>query len=301
MKHRLFTFSLFFTYITVMTILMISQGQGFAPARYILVLLLGSLLVKRARNFVLDWSPFLFILISYDFLRVFVKSLILDVSYFQIPLDQKFFGFIPTVTLQQRFFNPESPSWYDFLGTLLYFLHFALPVCFAFLLWTDNKKHFREFVTGISLLSYAAWITYMIFPTAPPWMAAENGYLPGVHKVMSTTLGVFAHKIDLATVYQNLNPNPIAAFPSMHASYPFLVFLFAWRFFKTKALLFFPYVLAVWLAVIYMGEHYFVDVVSGITYTLFFYLLSTEVLHRINWQKLQKKILGKYFAKACES
>lgn len=274
----------------VTTLLLVGQGVAISPGRYFFVILFGGLLVKKTRNFILDWAPFLFIIISYDFLRWFVPNLTSQISYSQIRVDQLLFGALPTVFLQQHLYHPESLSWYDFLATFVYFMHFVLFLAFGFLLWINNKRSFREFVTALSLLSYAAWITYLLFPTAPPWVAVKEGYLVGVSKIMDFTLPVLFSSSKILTAYQNLNPNPIAALPSLHAAYPLLIFFFALKTFKRKALFFLPYVLAVWFSIVYLGEHYVIDVVAGILYAGFFYLFSQEFLHHFRFRKIFKQI-----------
>ena len=68
------------------------------------VLLLGTLLIKRTRSFILDWIPFLFILIAYDFLRSLAPILNPRVHYFElIWADQTLFRSIPTISLQNLF------------------------------------------------------------------------------------------------------------------------------------------------------------------------------------------------------
>lgn len=286
--HRIFVISIFAIYMLGMTALMVWQGIGLAPDRYALILLLGALFIRRTRGFLLDWIPFLFILISYDFLRGFADNLGARVHIQElIEADLVVFGYLPTVELQKLLFNPASPAWYDYMWTVQYFLHFVLPLSFGFLLWMYDRVKFRQFVTGIVLLSYAAWITYMAYPAAPPWMAKRDGYIQEpLHKVMSTTFKAFPEKLQLPTVYHNFNPNPVAAMPSLHAAYPFLVLLFALKFFKWKGLFFLPYVLSMWFAIVYLGEHYVIDVVFGAIYALCAYLLAKEVLHRVKWRKV---------------
>lgn len=295
MKFHLLTFSLFIVYILAMTAIMIWQGVGIAPDRYAFVLLLGSLLVKRTRSFVLDFAPFLLILISYDFLRGLAYSrLLFNVHYTElIQADITLFQTIPTIFLQKKFFHPENLVWYDFAATIFYFLHFALPLAFGYLLWLYKKSHFRQFVIAISLLSYGAWGTFVLYPAAPPWLAAKEGYLPGVTKILDYTLNTFPTKYEFPTIYHNLNPNPVAAVPSLHAAYPFLALLFFLRFFKLKGLLFLPYVLAVWTSMVYLGEHYVIDVFAGALYATFFFLVSEYLIHHINWDKLLQKITPK--------
>lgn len=293
MKHRVFTFALFALYIAAMTGVMIWQGVGITPDRYAFILLLASLLIRKTRSFLLDWLPFLFLLVSYDFLRSLVGALTPRVDYFAaIRFDEKIFGVLPTNSLQHLLFHPPHLSWYDYLATVLYFLHFAAPLAFAFLLWLHNKNYFRRFVSGLLILSYTAWFTYVIFPAAPPWLAEKQGFIHGISKILDYTLVTFPTQLELPTVYTTFNPNPVAAIPSLHAAYVFLIFLYALRFFKTRGLFFFLYVLAVWWAIVYLGEHYVFDIVMGIIYALASYLTGEYVFHKTNWSKINKKLLS---------
>lgn len=286
MKQHYITISLFVLYIIGMTALMIWQGIGIAPDRYALVLLLGSLLIRRTRQFLLDWIPFLFILISYDFLRGFADNLNNRVHFIELIEADKwlFFGELPTIWLQERFTIPGEIKWYDFLGTIIYFLHFALPLAFGFLIWLQNRSYFRQFVISILLLSYAGFVTFLIYPAAPPWLSAKEGYIPEVHKVIETTLSIFPEKLQLPTIYHNFNPNPVAAMPSLHAAYPLLVFLFALKFFGKKALFFSLYVAIVWISIVYLGEHYVIDVIAGAIFAITFFFV-TKLLYLHPWQK----------------
>ncbi len=275
-KYHQLTIFLFVIYIISMTAFMIWEGIGIAPDRYVFGLLLGSLLVRRTRAFLLDWIPFLFILLAYDFLRGLVGNVVSRAHVVElINLERWLFGGqIPTLWLQARLYTPGQIHWYDFIATIFYFLHFALPLGFGFLLWLDNRSRFRQFVLALLLLSYGGWITYVVYPATPPWLASKEGYLPEVHKILDQSLSIFPDKFNLPTIYHNFDPNPVAAMPSMHAAYPLLVFLFALQFFGLRALLFLPYVLGVWFSVVYLGEHYVIDVIGGILYASVFFMIT---------------------------
>ncbi len=291
-SHRYFTIGLFVAYMAIMTGIMVWQGIGLAPDRYAMILLFGSLFIKRTRGFLLDWLPFLFILITYDFLRGFADNLGSRVHMQElIDAELYFFRSIPTYDLQQLLFNQAAPAWYDYMFTIQYFMHFVLPLSFGFLLWMTSRDHFRQFITGLLLLSYAAWITYIIYPAAPPWMASGKGLInPPTQKIMSTTFRAFPTRLNMPTVYQNFNPNPVAAMPSLHAAYPTLILLFAIAFFKWKGLLFLPYPLLMWFGIVYMGEHYIIDVVMGVVYAAVFFVLAKLVIHKVKWRILGAKV-----------
>jgi len=188
------------------------------------------------------------------------------------------FGQLPTITLQNAFYKAGSLAWYDYGATILYFLHFALPLGFGFILWLKNRKYFIEFTTSLIFLSYAGFFTYVLFPAAPPWLSSNLGILPPLPKILDFTLQSFPDKLNLPSVYHSFNPNLVAAIPSLHAAYPLLVFMFFLRYFKKKAPFFFLYVVAVWISLVYLGEHYAIDVIIGAIYALVFYYLAHAAL-----------------------
>ena len=61
----------------------------------------------------------------------------------------------------------------------------------------------------------------------------------------------------------DINPNDVAAFPSLHAAYPTLAFLFTQRAFGRVGYLMVGYAACVWFAVVYLGDHYLVDVLAA--------------------------------------
>lgn len=278
MAHRVFNIALFIIYIVLMTGVMIWQGIGIAPDRFAFLLFFASFFVKRTRSFILDWSPFLFILISYDFLRGFADNIGGRVHFVElIEAEKAIFGMIPTEKLQSLFFKYPNPTIIDFLATIVYFLHFALPLGFGFTLWLYNRAYFKQFVTAILLLSYGAWVTFLLYPAAPPWISSNKGYLTGVNKILDITLASFPEKLKLPTIYHQFNPNEVAAMPSLHAAYPLLIFLFALKFFRFKSIPFLIYVLAVWISLVYLGEHYVIDIIAGGIYALVFYFVSVKI------------------------
>ena len=91
--------------------------------------------------------------------------------------------------------------------------------------------------------------------------------MPGVVKIIDHTLPSFTDLPGVstpATIYHFFYANKYAAMPSIHAAYPFLGALFAARTFGWRALPLFAYTCCVWFSVVYLGEHYVVDVIGGI-------------------------------------
>jgi membrane-associated phospholipid phosphatase len=68
----------------------------------------------------------------------------------------------------------------------------------------------------------------------------------------------------LSAYFELLNPNPVAALPSLHAAFAFLAFLAVCRTYPRAAAPMFAWCVAVSFSVVYLGEHYLVDVVAGV-------------------------------------
>src|SRR5207247_9644011 len=78
----------------------------------------------------------------------------------------------------------------------------------------------------------------------------------------------------------DINPNEVAAFPSLHAAFPFLAFLFARRTFGRVGWLMLAYSACVWFSIVYLGEHYVVDILGGLAYAAAAYWM---VIHAPGW------------------
>ena len=91
---------------------------------------------------------------------------------------------------------------------------------------------------------------------------------------MDVNLGLPVYK----TLFDFLSPNIFAAFPSMHSAMPWLVFLFAFKIWKWKALPVAIIPVGTWFSAIYLGEHYFVDVLGGIAYATIAFVAVEKIL-----------------------
>ena len=131
-------------------------------------------------------------------------------------------------------------------------------------------------MAALLILSLAAFSTYLLLPVAPPWWAAAHGYIVGPNgsplisylqpAADAGLLGVFGFDGQTTLSFGQISPDPIASFPSIHAAYPFLAYLFSRQVLGRARWAVLAYAIAVWFAVIYLGDHYLVDVIGGIAY-----------------------------------
>jgi len=261
-------------YILAVSVYMIWHRAWFSPDQFFAFAIIGTLFIGRVKQFLQDWIPVLLLLFGYEYLRGVIPMLAVQPHIFpMIYADTFLFGFIPTLKLQSALFHTGVNRWYDYMAVTLYISHFVIPMVVAFLFWIFDRKHFKSYTSAFLVLSYLAFFTYIIYPAMPPWMASNLGYLPPLDKIMDQVLGSFAHPISVPSIYRFFGADLVAAVPSLHAAYPWLIFLFVHKKFGAWALVTLPYVFGVWFAVMYLGEHYAIDVILGIIYACVSYLI----------------------------
>ena len=262
--------------VALMVTLRVSPGIGLVAV----VLAVGIVVVGRGRPFIRDWGPFVVILIAWEGMRDVASAFGQAVqSDSVIGIERALFGgHVPTLGLQRAFFNGTAQP-HDILLTLLYVSHFVFPLAFAFLLWRTDRRTYYRFVITLMGVSFAAFLTFLVLPVAPPRLAYQYGEALQVVDVMETV----SRSVDWdlpAWMYRNLIGNPVAAFPSMHAAFPFLVLLFLRERSWKRAAAWAPVTGAIWFATVYLGHHYVVDVLGGVVYGTVGYLVVKRLMRQ---------------------
>jgi membrane-associated phospholipid phosphatase len=224
---------------------------------------------RQIVQLVLDWLPILLVLGAYDFTRGAADSLGIGVhAWPMIDFDRfVFFGQAPTEWLQARLYDPGVVNWWDVAFTLVYTSYFIVPFAVAGVLWIRDRLAFLRFTKRLVSLALAGLATYIAFPAAPPWMAAEMGLLEGVHRTTSEGWGVLG--VGTAGLFSEgqAGVNLVAAVPSLHSAFAALVAMFLWGRVRPRLRpLLALYPLAMGLTLMATGEHYFFDVLLGWLY-----------------------------------
>lgn len=253
---------------------------------FFLVFSLVILLNRNKKSIVLDFLPFIMLIVAYDAMRGYADDFATSVNYsFPINLDLALFGGTLPTNIVQQMVPPAFESSIGFISLLGYSLHFAVPLLFGFIIWLDNKESYFKYMILLLLVSYAALLTFWVFPSAPPWMASEQHLISIEHK-----LPVIAQNYNVeyvVSIYNFVKANPVAAIPSLHFAYPFIGLVFAISSKRWFAAVFFLfYSLVIGFSIVYLGEHYFTDILIAIFYVLIlkFFLdwaIETKMLENI--------------------
>jgi len=230
----------------------------------------------RLPRLVVEWAPFIAILLVYDLLRGYADGLLFPAHELpQIKLENALFGTpAPTVWLQSHMWHPDHLHWWDYAAWFVYLTHFLATLIAAAVLWTFAHSRFARYATMVCALAVVGFLTYVLFPAVPPWMAAQNGNLGESNRIVPIAwkhipIGHFNTLFEQGVHYAN----NVAAIPSLHAGYALLLSLYLWRLVPRWARpLLAVYPLAMTWALVYTGEHYVVDCVLGWIYAVAVFL-----------------------------
>lgn len=248
-------------YLTAVAGILIWRGISVSPDYLLFVLIPVAVLSGRFLGFLRDWIPFVVIFLGWEFMRAVAPKAgftahVSDLANIESTI---FGGHVPTAVLQQSLDVGGAGHALEYAATVVYFCHFVFPIAVGMVLWLVDRVQFVRFTTALMGMALVAFVIFLLVPTGPPWLAQQQGFINGFHRVIGTTL-----PSSVSAYYNDLNPNPVAAFPSLHAAFPFLGFLALRRVYLRASWIAFGWCLLVWFSVVFLGEHYVVDVAGGV-------------------------------------
>ncbi len=177
-----------------------------------------------------------------------------------------FFGYDPNTVLQDHFWH-SSVRWWDEVASVTYFTHFIFVPIVMGALWATTHRQWARFMKRFATVLGVACLMFIVFPTAPPWMVADNYHLmPRLTR--SAGRGFIAVGLHAAAnSWKNALDwgNAVAAMPSLHASFALIVPAFFLPWIKPKWLkavaLAFPVLMLT--SLVYLAEHWVIDGLIG--------------------------------------
>lgn len=217
------------------------------------------------------WLFYVFLFVTYPALRQVVTTYPETFHCLGIvQFEQSLFGTLPSVWLQSILHPDSMLRWYDYLFAMLHITLFSLPVVFsALMLWRRGPEAMKRASVAIVIISLTGYLTYVLFPLTPPWMARLEGLAPEMDRVVFRAIS----SIFPGGVVSAFQPSPRGAMPSLHAGLPLLLLLICFREFGAKAWWLSVPVVLVCFEIVYGAEHYVVDVVVGFVYALVSYIV----------------------------
>jgi membrane-associated phospholipid phosphatase len=171
-------------------------------------------------------------------------------------------GQIPTVRLQRALGTKGRVLRHDSLLSWLHWSWFFVPHGSVLYVLLRRPERFPK-AAGMMAATFDAGVAgYWLVPTAPPWWAGQNGHLEPVRRIMVEAGSEFWGDL-WQRLYDSLGRNPFAAMPSLHFGTSVMAAHVLGEVGRTEAALGWTYALALGFALVYLGEHYVVDLAAG--------------------------------------
>jgi membrane-associated phospholipid phosphatase len=228
-------------------------------------LVLAALVTRRFARFVNDWAVFLGAVVLFDFCRGLIFAVIGQFGlhvYLGYVVDWERWlcgGELAPSVLQRWRALLADPVVVDHFFVIVHASHFLGFLLFGFVIWHVRPAAFRQYAWAMTLLMYLGLMFYLLVPTVPPWMAANDfRAIPSIAHI-----GAAIYNLELPELVVAFDINPIAAMPSLHTAFPTLGALIALQHFGWRGAAMAVYACLVGIAIVYLGEHYVVDVIAG--------------------------------------
>jgi membrane-associated phospholipid phosphatase len=181
-------------------------------------------------------------------------------------------GELPTLRLQRALASGNDWRAHDRVLVWTHWMWFMVPhTALAYILVRHPARFPRAAVMTYAVFDLGACF-YWVAPTAPPWYA---GAVAGRERAggermrrMMVEYGEFFWRDGWGPLYSVFGGNPLAAMPSLHFATSMMAALLLAETGPVAGAVGWSYLLALGFALVYLGEHYVVDLLGGAALTL---------------------------------
>lgn len=250
---------------------------GFVLVAVTTAVWLPELTRPRARRW---WFAYVAGIFAYTLLRSYADNTGIPIqTMYVIDADHLlFFGNDPVVWLQSHLFSPGRITPLDFATVQVHWSFFLAPHIAAVLIFIWRRDAFPRYALVVVGTMYLGLLLFFLVPTTPPWLAARAGVLPEGFRIMDFVGG----SVD-ADTYRTFSasiggPNAVAAMPSIHMGVTFAMYLWARENQRRLAPWLLLYTGIMGFSLIYMAEHYVLDLFAGMACAAVCHLAVKRVL-----------------------
>jgi hypothetical protein len=176
-------------------------------------------------------------------------------------------GAPPTLRLQRAFSTPGRINRFERVLSWCHWLWFLAPHGSAAYVLLRAPERFAWAAARMYGVFDVGAVFYWAIPTAPPWWAAEHGRLQDGYPIRVRRMMIeygeqfWGDRWD--ALYDVLGGNPLAAMPSLHFATSLMAGHILSDVSPLMGALGYGYAAMLGLALVYLGEHYAIDLIAG--------------------------------------
>jgi membrane-associated phospholipid phosphatase len=174
-----------------------------------------------------------------------------------------FAGTPPTIRLQRALGRPDQVFRHDLALAWVHWSWFFVPHGAVAYVLLRHREQFPRAATKMAAVFDLGVVVYWLLPTAPPWWAGTNGNMPPVRRIMVEAGEHFWGRA-WRPLYDLLGGNPFAAMPSLHFATSVMAAHVLSDVGPVHGTAGWAYALSLGFALVYLGEHYVVDLLAGL-------------------------------------
>jgi membrane-associated phospholipid phosphatase len=176
-------------------------------------------------------------------------------------------GTLPTIRLQRAFSTPGKVNRFERVLVLCHWIWFAVPhLSLVYVLLRHGERFPRAAAQMYPVFDVGA-VFYWVIPTAPPWWAAAQGRIEDSERVrvrrMMIEYGPVFWGPLWKPLFKFLGGNPLAAMPSLHFATSLMGAHLLSEVDPVAGAVGWTYAGMLGLGLVYLGEHYLVDLLGG--------------------------------------
>ena len=275
---------------------------GFKPGQLVLIGVFCIFYFSSpiTRKFITGFLIFFAYWIIFDYMKAFPNYNYNHVHIADVyNLEKHLFGinYQGKLITVNEYWRLNSKTILDVCGGIFYLCWVPVPLAFAAYLFFKDRRQFLYFSFTFLLVNLIGFITYYLYPAAPPWYVEFYGFnfhagTPG------NTAGLvrfdnFFHTGIFKSIYSQ-GSNVFAAMPSLHSAYPVVVLYYGLKNRLGAINIFFITVmLGIWFTAVYESHHYILDVLAGILCAFAGISLFNLIIRKSSFVRL---FLNKYLA-----
>jgi membrane-associated phospholipid phosphatase len=194
-------------------------------------------------------------------------------------------GELPTVRIQRALVGLGRGNVLDRTLSWVHWLWFFEPHLSMAWILTRHTERFPRAARQMAAVYDLGAVVYWAVPTAPPWWAAEEGHTTEPVRRIMVEVGEKQWGRAWDTLYASLGGNPWAAMPSLHFATSTMAAIMLAESGTTEGVAGWSYAAALAFALVYLGEHYLIDLVAGgalVALVRWGEPLAEPTVHRVN-------------------